>query len=144
MNRLKRLGDSRAACGSLFYSWRVVDLVFVLFYKTGNLIHFLFFTKGIFVYGRWVGWVLFEYTLDLPQPQPPHITYTDELSVTSQCHQIQTATIHLQQYIIPLEEWLQNNRMSTSSQKSSITLFNLDRRENKHPRIPLENNPIPK
>ena len=55
MNRLKRLGDSRAACGSLFYSWRVVDLVFVLFYKTGNLIHFLFFTKGIFVYGRWVG-----------------------------------------------------------------------------------------
>ena len=86
-------------------------------------------------------------TLGLPQLQHPHVninTYADDLSIISQHHQIRTATIYLQEYINTLEEWLQNNRISASAQKPSITLFTPYRKEsNKHPRISLGNNPLP-
>ena len=74
-----------------------------------------------------------------------HISsYADDLTIITQHHKHEIATVHLQQYLSSLEVWLRNNRMNVSASKSSITLLTSDNSEHRiHPNVTLHNTPIP-
>ena len=84
---------------------------------------------------------------DLPNPEPAHITmysYADDLTILAQHPKYTVASRNLQNYLNTLEEWLTENRMSVSPQKSSVTLLTPDLHESsKHPVIRLDSQPIP-
>ena len=77
--------------------------------------------------------ILFNlFTHDLPIPNSPNIkinTYVDDITITAQGHNIQVVAQQLQVYLIDLEKWLNENRMTASPQKSSITLLTPDTRK---------------
>ena len=86
------------------------------------------------------------FTHDLP-PSTPNTninSYADDITIHSQHPKIETATNYAQQHINHLQRWLNDNNMSASASKSTVTLLTPDRREsNTHPLVTLNNTPLP-
>ena len=85
---------------------------------------------------------------DLPRPIPDlkvkTYSYADDLTILGQHHKYPIAARNVQSYLNSLENWLAQNRMTVSSQKSSVTLLTPDRHESsKHPRLTLGGQLIP-
>lgn len=87
------------------------------------------------------------FTHDVPTPINSKVKvymYADDLTILAQGQTTREATTLAQQYLNELENWLTQNRMTASPQKSSVTLITPDRREsNKHPQLHLNNTTIP-
>ena len=66
------------------------------------------------------------FTHDIPTPTQPNthtMTYADDITIISQHPKHETAATHIQQYITDLEQWLAQNRLKVSANKSSVTLI---------------------
>ena len=72
------------------------------------------------------------------------MTYADDITILAQHPKHETAATHLQQYIHELEQWLTNNRLKVSTNKSSLTLITPYNREyTAQPHVTLFGTPIP-